>query len=373
MLKLLIVAGEPSGDIHAANLITAIKKKSPDTELIGMGGGRMREAGANILFDITDIDIVGFTEALSHLRKLKELLQSLSTFIDSEKPDGVILVDYPGFNLRLAARAKKKGIKVIYYISPQVWAWGKGRIKEIAKSVDKMIVILPFEKEFYSHEKVKVEFVGHPILDTIEMFPSEGAVNETIAILPGSRRQEVRRHLPLMLNAASLMRKERPELLFVVLLSPSISPSEIAAFALPPGVRIMDSAGTPPQKKYEVMASAPLLLVASGTATLEGACVGAPMLIIYKVSFLTWLLGKALLKIPYIGLVNVVAGKKIAPELLQFDARPERIAKTALSLLGDEEKMNVMRKELKKVRAKLGTPGASERAAAIILEEIRAK
>lgn len=370
MLKFLIVAGEPSGDIHAANLITALQKKFPDTELIGMGGQRMREAGAKILFDITDTDIVGFTEALSHLRKLKKLFQNLSDLIDSEKPNGVILVDYPGFNLRLAARAKKKGVKVIYYISPQVWAWGKRRIKEISKSVDKMIVILPFEKELYSHEKIRVEFVGHPILDTIEMFSSGGAVNETIAILPGSRQQEVHRHLPLMLDAASLMRKERPELLFVVLLAPSVSPSEIAQIPLPEGVKIMDLALTSPQKKYEVMATAPLLLVASGTATLEGACVGAPMLIIYKASFLTWLLSKALLKIPYIGLVNVVAGKKVAPELLQFDARPEKIAKTALGLLSDKEKMNVMRKELGEVRAKLGTSGASQRAAAIILEEI---
>jgi lipid-A-disaccharide synthase len=400
MPKLLIVAGEPSGDIHAANLIMALQKQSPGIELVGMGGPRMKEAGANILFDITGTDIVGFTEALTHLKRLKKLLQGLSELIDAEAPDGVVLIDYPGFNLRLASRAKKRGVKVIYYISPQVWAWGKGRIKKIARLVDKMIVILPFEEEFYSHEKIKVEFVGHPLLDTIGPFPSGQAPlihsrgerhhfvtevhrnfqeyeltgqahNEAIAILPGSRQQEVRRHLSLMLDAASLMRKERPELQFVVLLAPSISPSVITAMSPLQGIRIIDLAQESPQKKYEVMAAAPLLLIASGTATLEGACVGTPMLIIYKVSFLTWLLSKALIRIPYIGLVNVVAGKKIAPEFLQFDARPERIAKTALDLLSDKEKMNTMRKELKEVRAKLGTPGASERAASIILEEIR--
>ncbi|MBT9131949.1 lipid-A-disaccharide synthase [candidate division NPL-UPA2 bacterium Unc8] len=370
MLKLLIVAGEPSGDIHAASLITALRKQSPNIELVGMGGPRMREAGANILFDITGTDIVGFTEALVHIRRLKRLLQSLSELIDIEKPDGVILIDYPGFNLRLAARAKKRGVKVIYYISPQVWAWGKGRIKEIARLVDKMIVILPFEEKFYSNEKIRVEFVGHPILDIIETFSSEGIVGETIAILPGSRQQEVHRHLPLMLDAASLMRKERPELQFVILLPPSISPSVITAMSNIGGIRIMDLAQEAPQKKYEAMAAAPLLLIASGTATLEGACVGAPMLIIYKVSFLTWLLSKMLLKIPYIGLVNVVAGKKVAPEFLQFNARPERIAKTALDLLTDKEKMNAMRKELKEVKTKLGTPGASERTASIILKEV---
>ena len=242
-MKLLIVAGEPSGDIHAANLIVALQKQSPGIELIGMGGQAMREAGANILFDITDTDIVGFTEAISHLKKLKKLFQSLLSLIDREKPDGAILIDYPGFNLRLGTRAKKKGIKVIYYISPQVWAWGKRRIKEIASSVDKMIVVLPFEEEFYSHEKIKVEFVGHPILDIIETFPSEEVMSEKVAILPGSRQQEVKRHLPLMLDAASLMRKERPRLFFVVLLAPSIAPSEIAGIPLPEGVRIIHRFG----------------------------------------------------------------------------------------------------------------------------------
>jgi len=246
-------------------------------------------------------------------------------------------------------------------------------IKEIARFVDKMIVILPFEKEFYSHEKIKVEFVGHPLLDTVEMFPSRQVGNGAIAILPGSRQQEVRRHLPLMLNAASLMRKERPELQFVILLAPSISPSMITAMPHLQGIRIMDLTREAPQKKYEAMAAASLLLIASGTATLEGACVGTPMLIIYKVSFLTWLMSKAFLKIPHIGLVNVIAGKEVAPEFLQFNARPERIAKTALDLLSDSEKMNAMRKELKEVRAKLGTPGASERTASIILEEITQK
>ena len=371
-MKLLIVAGEPSGDIHAANLIVALQKQSPGIELIGMGGQAMREAGANILFDITDTDIVGFTEAISHLKRLKKLFQSLLSLIDREKPDGAILIDYPGFNLRLGTRAKKKGIKVIYYISPQVWAWGKRRIKEIASSVDKMIVVLPFEEEFYSHEKIKVEFVGHPILDIIETFPSEEVVSEKVAILPGSRQQEVKRHLPLMLDAASLMRKERPRLFFVVLLAPSIAPSEIAGIPLPEGVRIINLAQVASKKKYEIMASASLLLVASGTATLEGACVGTPMLIMYKVSLLSWLLGKVLLKIPYIGLVNVVAEKKIVPELLQFDASPKKIAKTALELLGNKKKMDTMKKELKEVKAKLGTPGASKRAASIILKEMSA-
>ncbi len=373
----MIVAGEASGDLHGANLVKALRHLSPDLEIIGIGGVKMKEAGVKILFDIDRMAIVGFTEVISQFKKLRRIFLKTCQVIKTEELAGLVLIDYPGFNLRLAAhiRNRKMGIPVIYYISPQVWAWGKGRVKKIAELVDKMIVVFPFEKEIYQGEGLPVEFVGHPLLDVI----GEGGVagektasdlnvssdSPIVGLLPGSRRQEVSRLLPIMLKAAKLMKKEITTLRFILPRASTISSAEIKNL-LPPDLEVKVVAGS----TYKVMALANLLLVASGTATLEAACVGTPMIIIYKVSLLNWLLAKSLIKVPHLGLANVVAGRKVVPEFLQFEAEPRRIASAALSLLGDRNKQELMRKDLKTVRDKLGRPGASRRAARLVLEMI---
>lgn len=370
----MIVAGEASGDLHGANLVKALRRFSPDLEILGIGGAKMKKAGVKILFDINQMAIVGFAEVISQFKKLRQIFLKTCQIISVEKLDALILIDYPGFNLRLAAhiRNKKMGIPIIYYISPQVWAWGKDRVKRIAKLVDKMLVVFPFETEVYEAEGLPVEFVGHPLLDVIG---EEEAKKEEIAadlnisldspivgLLPGSRRQEVIRLLPIMLKAAKLMKEEKA-LQFILPRASTISSPEIDNLLTPDlEVRVVAD------RTYQVMALANLLLVASGTATLEAACVGTPMLIIYKVSLVNWLLAKSLIKVPHLGLVNVVAGRKAVPEFLQFEAEPRRLASAALSLLKDRNKQELMREDLKAVRAKLGQPGASQRAARLVME-----
>lgn len=333
----------------------------------------MKAAGVEILFDIEHMAIVGFAEVLSQFKRLRQIFLKTGRMIMTQKLDALILIDYPGFNLRLAAHLRKRKTRfpIIYYISPQVWAWGEGRVKRIAKLVDKMLVVFPFETEIYRARGLPVEFVGHPLLDVIGEGEAGGKLaadldispsKPLIGLLPGSRRQEVMRLLPLMLKAAKLMKKER-DLRFILPRASTISSQEIDSF-LSPDLEVKVVTG----KTYPVMASADLLLVASGTATLEAACLGTPMLIVYKVSFLSWLVTKPLIKIPHLGLVNVVAGRKVVPEFLQFAAQPGRIAAAALSLLEDKDRRELMKEDLKAVRAKLGRPGASQRAARLVLE-----
>lgn len=372
----MIIAGEASGDLHGASLVKALRCLSPDLEILGIGGAKMKDAGVKTLFDIDRMAVVGFAEVLSQLRNLRRIFLKVCGIIRAEKLDALILIDYPGFNLRLAAhiRKMKMGLPIIYYIGPQVWAWGGGRVKRIAKLVDKMLVVFPFEAETYRAQGLPVEFVGHPLLDVL----GEGEGQERVAadlnispdkplvgLLPGSRRQEVARLLPLMLKAAKLMKEEK-DLRFILPRAPTVSPQDIYNL-LTPDLEVKVVAN----RNYEVMASADLLLIASGTATLEAACLGTPMLIVYKVSFLSWLLTRPLIKIPHLGLVNVVAGREVVPEFLQFQARPRRLARAALSLLGDRNKQKLMREDLKAVRAKLGQPGASQRAARLVLEVIK--
>lgn len=370
----MVIAGEASGDLHGANLVKALKSLSPNLEIVGMGGRKMAKARVNILIDISQISIVGFGEVLRHFKRLSGTFHKICRVVEEERPDALILIDYPGFNLRLAERVKEKGIPIIYYISPQVWAWGRSRVKKIAKLVNKMIVILPFERDIYQDEGPPVEFVGHPLLDVIGPIGKKEEIasrlniplgRPVVGLLPGSRRQEIRRLLPTMLKVAKLMRARRPELEFVIPCASTISPEEIKDLLNPDlAVKLVHD------KTYEVMNLADLLLIASGTATLEAACLETPMVVIYKLSFLSWLLAKLLIRVPDIGLVNVVAGRRIVPEFLQFGARPGRIASASLDLLENESKRESMEKDLRAVKVKLGQPGASERAARLVLETI---
>ncbi len=373
--KLAIVAGEASSDLHAAHLIEAIKEISPDIEFFGLGGKKMQEAGVRITYNIVDLAVVGFSEVLKNLSKFKKIFKDFLLEIDKEKPDAVILIDYPGFNLRLAKELKKRNIRVIYYISPQVWAWGKNRIKLIKKCVDRMIVLFKFEEELYGRHDVEAAFVGHPLLDIVSIsqdrkqFLNEIGLaekNVTVSLLPGSREREIKSLLPEMLEAAKIIHDKINNSQFIILQSHSLNDESIkkytSGYNLP--IRICR------ENTYNGINASDLAISASGTATLEIAILKKPLIIIYKVSFLTWLIAKMLVRLPFIGLVNVVARKKIVPELIQNDVTAKKIAEEALNLLLSPKKIIEMKSELEKLENYLGKPGATKRAAETIINFI---
>lgn len=373
--KIFIVAGEVSGDMHAASLIKELKIINPSLRFMGLGGKRMEQEGMLLFFDLTKIAVVGFTEVLKNLFLFRKIFYGFIKKAEQEKPDAIILVDYPGFNLRLAKELKRRGFKIIYYISPQIWAWGEKRIEIIRETVDKMIVFFDFEKEIYGKKGIDAEFAGHPLLDqakptlTKDEFIktlSLDSKNPIISLLPGSRNTEVEKIFPIMLDAAKFIFEEFPQAQFLVLSSSSVDINTYHGLIKnsPLPIRMLDS------QHYNAISSSDLALVASGTATLEAAILNTPMLIVYKVSFLTWAYAKKLIKIPYIGLVNVVAGKKIVPEFIQFSARPELISKEAIELLKNREKYVNLQKELSQIKTHLGEPGASRRSAQSILSLI---
>ncbi|NQT00170.1 MAG: lipid-A-disaccharide synthase [Candidatus Omnitrophica bacterium] len=371
----MIIAGESSGDFHSALLIQALKEINPDLNICGMGGERMRQAGAEILFDIRELSIIGFTGVLTNFTKIQRRFNQLLAKIDQLRPEAVILVDYPGFNLKLAKEVKKRKIPVIYYISPQIWAWWKGRIKQIERSVDKMIVIFKFEQALYQDYGINVSFVGHPLLDIAQVTTSKDEFlnklglpdqNLTIALMPGSRKMEVERILPVLLESARIIKEKLPQAQFAVLkaadLPKEIFVAELKKYNLP--IVLCEN------QTYNLLNASSFALVASGTATLETAIMQTPMVVVYKVSFLNWLIAKSLIKVPFIGLVNVVAGKLIVPEFIQHQAKPTLIAQCVLEILNNPSSLTNVKNELKAVREALGTAGASKRAAAAILEHL---
>ena len=373
--KIMIIAGESSGDFHASSLIQALKKINPDIEICGIGAEKMRQAGAKLYFDISELSIIGFTDVLKNLKQIKHVFNNLLKEIDQKHPEAVVLVDYPGFNLKLAQEVKKRGIPVIYYISPQIWAWWRGRIKTIKRFVDKMIVIFKFEEDLYKNYGIDVSFVGHPLLDIAhpriarEEFLSTLGVPSSakvIGLAPGSRRMEVERILPILLETAKAIKQKLPEVQFLLLKAPSLGynsfDSKINQYNLP--IRLCEN------QTYDFLNACDFVLVASGTATLETAIMQKPMVIVYKVSFLNWLIARLLIRLPFIGLVNVVAQELIVPEFVQYRAKPSLIAKAALEILGNQDKLAKIKAKLEKVHKSLGTAGASTRAAQIILKLI---
>ena len=369
--KIMIIAGETSGDLHSASLISALKKIDPNIEISGIGGQAMRQAGCKIDFDISELSIIGFTDVLANLKKIKRAFNLLLTQIDATSPDAVVLVDYPGFNLKLAPEVKRRGIPVIYYISPQIWAWWKGRIKTIKRFVNKMIVVFKFEEALYKDSGVDVSFVGHPLLENAHpKFLREDFLNRlglssqklTIGLAPGSRKMEVERILPILLESAKIIRQRLPETQFILLKAPGLSREIFTDVSFP--IALCEN------ETYDFLQSCDFALVASGTATLETAIMQKPMAVVYKVSFLNWLIARTLIRLPFIGLVNVVAQKLIVPEFIQFRAKPALIAKATLELLSNQEKLKEIKADLEKVRKSLGSPGASHRAAEIILNLI---
>jgi len=374
--KILLVAGEVSGDLHGSHLMEAIQRIDPDIQFFGIGGEGLEGAGMKLLYHSQSLSVVGITEVLLKLRSILQALRGLKKSLDRERPDLVILIDFPDFNLRLAKMAHQRGIPILYYISPQVWAWRPKRINLIARLVKKMIVLFPFEVPLYEAAGVDVEWVGHPLLDIVKpTLAKEKAFQQfglnpkrrTVGLLPGSRVREVERLLPPLLASAHLLQKEIPDLQFIIPLAPGIPKTMLSS--------LMENISVPVKVvegfTYDVMNLSELLITASGTATLEGAILGKPMIIIYIVSLPTYWVGRALVRLDHIGLVNLVAEKDIAPELIQKDVNPQRIADEAFRILRDPILSRKMTDSMGEVRQKLGEPGAAQRAAHIVVSLLR--
>jgi lipid-A-disaccharide synthase len=366
-----ILAGEASGDQHGAKLVSAMQKKTPSLFFCGMGGDALRRAGVRIVVEASELTVVGITEVfvkipaiLKGMAKIKKLLKSL-------KPDLLILIDFPDFNLHIAAVAKKLGIPVLYYISPQIWAWRQGRVKRISQLVDHMAVILPFEQQFYKEHNVPVTFVGHPLLDA-NLPAADPDLNAgpniptVIGLVPGSRDIEIIRHLPVMLDSANILTERLGQATFIISHAPSVERKRIQAVI--EGHHLRAKVEVISDGVEKVFERCDAIVAASGTVTLQAAIYGIPMVIIYKVSPVSAWLGKALIRVPNVGLVNLVAGRELVPELLQENATGDNIAQAIQNMLKDEEEFNHLKHQLIALRDMLGGGGASERVADLALE-----
>jgi lipid-A-disaccharide synthase len=366
--KIMIVAGEQSGDLHGSNLVRAMHRIDPDLRFYGIGGRKMREAGVELIADAADMAVVGLTEVVGKLGMILGVMRRMKLALKKLKPALLILIDYPDFNLRLGKAAKKNGVKVFYYISPQIWAWRKGRIHKIREIVDKMAVILPFEEQVYRQVGMDVSFVGHPLLDVVKTkYARQEALRKfdlqdgitTVGLLPGSRKGEVSKLLPVMLKAAGILMQCRSPVQFVLPLADALDRGFVEEMIRQESVPVR----VVPNEIYDVIGVSDIVVVASGTATLETALLGTPMVIIYKVSPLSYYVGTKVINVTHIGLANLIAGKTIVPELIQDDANPDRIAAEVIGILADESRMQKIKEELNQIREKLGSPGASEKAA----------
>ncbi len=373
--QILIVCGEASGDLQAGELAKAIIKIDPQIKISGIGGESLSKTASEIYRDIKNLSVFGFFDALKKLPEFLGLKKLLLDKINRIKPLGIILVDFSGFNLRLAKAINKK-IPVIYYVSPQVWASRPGRIQTIKKYISKMVVLFKFEEVFYRRNNIEVDFVGHPLLDIVKPQNQKAKIleeikfsgsNITIALLPGSRKQEIKNILPIMLKTAKLINKKINKTQFIIAKSAQVNISVYEQFIQSPGfdLKIVEA------RTYDCLEAADFALVCSGTATLETAIMQKPFFIIYKMNQLNYLLYRPQVKIPFIGMVNIVAGKKVIPEFIQSQARPEKIAEEALALLNSPSKLDEMIKGLAEVKSQLGSPGAATRAAKIILDYLK--
>jgi lipid-A-disaccharide synthase len=364
-MKLCIITGEASGDLHAASVVASLRRQRADLEIFGMGGAALRSAGVEILHDVKEMAIVGLFNVFAHLPHLVSVLRDLKREIAQRRPDAVVLVDFPDFNLRLAAHCRRLGIPVIYFISPQVWAWRKGRIRKIARLVDRMLVVFPFEEELYRREGVDVTYVGHPLVDQLSSVrPAQKNLESgrlRLALLPGSRRHEISTLLRPMLEAARELGRRRPLEAFIIK-APTVDRQLLTAELEADGeFEIIEQGGT------AALASAHLALCSSGTATLEAAILRTPSVVVYRLSRLTHLVARWLVDLPHFSLVNIVAGRSVLPELLQDQVTSATIVEEAEGLL-DPDRYRALQHDLDDVYTKLGAPGASDRTARAILD-----
>lgn len=373
--ELLVVAGEASGDLHGARLVSELRRLEPDLAVFGLGGDELRAAGLEPVAHSAEISVVGITEVLRILKRAREIFDLLLREVDRRRPAAAVLIDFPDFNLRLASELKKRGVAVVYYVSPQVWAWRRGRIKTIAQVVDRMLVLFPFEVDFYQRFGVKVVHVGHPLVDEVPQLPSAWDRGEDevsgpfrLALLPGSRVSEIEALLPVMLQAVRRLAEDLPlevRLIRAPTVPRELLEEEIELSGLP--VRIVS------EDRFAAVANSHLALCASGTATLEVGLLGTPMVMLYRLGRWTYMLARLMVRLPFVSLVNLVLGKKVIPELLQSDATPRRIAAEAEQILMDDGERERMRAGLAELRARLGEGGASVRAArevAAVLREV---
>jgi lipid-A-disaccharide synthase len=367
---LYLIAGEVSGDLHGASLARNLQQQCSTLSLRGMGGDRMAAAGVELAQHIAGVSFMGFVEVIEHLPTIWRLFRKIEADLLAFRPNALILIDYPGFNLRMARFARKHGIPVVYYIAPQVWAWNAGRTRRMKQLIDLLVVILPFEPAFFASYGLKAHFVGHPLLDVLPPAASEHrgpetlqAVKPRVALLPGSRKQELRRMLPVMLEVA----RQRTDCEFVVALAPNLKPDQTLPQDLPPHISWIQ--GT----TYDLLASVDAALVTSGTATLETGLMAVPQVVCYRGSWLSYQIARRLIRVPYISLVNLILNRPAVPELIQQNLTVQRLAAQLDSLLTDGQRRSQMLADYAELREKLQHRGASGRAAGLILEFLQGK
>ena len=366
--NIMVVVGEASGDAHAARVVTALKKRAPALNISGIGGDKLRASGMDVTIDFSELAVMGLVEVLKKYRHLKGVFNQMVELLKDQRPDLLILVDYPGFNLKLAKQAKKLGIPVVYYISPKVWAWRKGRVKTIQRVVDKMLVLFPFEVPIYEQAGVPVNCVGHPLVDAVKRTLTTQQAkeklglqqdNKVIGLFPGSRRSEVDILLPLMIQAAERIHQQYPESQIVVPLAPGLSRDTLgpvlAASPLP--IQLIDS------DFYELTSACDAIVAASGTVTLEIALLGVPHFICYRVSPVTYKIMRRLVLIPYVGLCNIVTGKALITEILQDDVTVERLEEELRDRLTRPDQQAVAEEIRQQVLSALGPSGGADNAA----------
>jgi lipid-A-disaccharide synthase len=364
-----VVAGEASGDLYAARLLQELRRSAPAVTAFGMGGAELRAAGFEAIADSSAIAVMGLTEVIKVVPRARRIFRALLAEVDRRGTRAALLVDSPEFNLRLAKQLRRRGVKVVYYVSPQVWAWRRWRVKGIARVVDRMLVLFPFEVDFYRAAGVDVVHVGHPMVDEVPALPQawdqESKTPVRVALLPGSREMEVRNLLPAMLAAVAILQRELP-ILPRLILAGSVSRELVAPMIAAAGVAVEIVAAN----RLPAIADAHVALCASGTATLEVGLLGTPLVVVYRVAPWTYRFGKLMVNLPYISLVNLVLGRRAVPELIQHQATPEGIAAAVRRLLAGGAAVTEMRGALGELRGRLGESGASARAAAATLETL---
>lgn len=370
--NLLIIAGEISGDLIGASLIKELKKLDPKIETYGIGGNKMQIEGMNILYHINQMAFLGFSEIVRHLPFLKKVQSELLTIVKKKKINNVVLIDYPGFNLNIAKKIKKNGIKIIYYVSPQLWAWGSGRIKKIKNRIDKMLVVFPFEQKLYNKNNIDVELVGHPLVERINSYKflnrkelfhkfQLDESKDILLLMPGSRRQEVEKIYPQIVNAARKLGKEF-NLQIVTAGSVNIDIQLFNQLSGTSDIKVVKG------YTYDLIKHAKFGIIKSGTSTLEAACFALPMIIVYKTSGLTYLIGKQLITVNKIGMPNILLDDDVVPELIQSDVSEEKIYNAGKQILSDQNRYSSIKLKLSEVKNKLGNADASARAAKHIYE-----
>ena len=371
-VRVMISCGEPSGDLYAGALAAEIRRKEPEADIFGFGGTRLAAAGARLIGDFQGFSVTGLTEALRVLPRSFAMLRVLAAAARDQRPDVFVAIDFPDFNFRLMAAIHRLGVPVVYYVSPQLWAWRSGRMKTMKRYVDRVLVIFPFEEELYRREDVPVEFVGHPLVDLVRVRqPREALLREhglqpdapTVALLPGSRPNELRRIVPVIAASLPLIASRVPGVQFLVAAAPNLPDDLFAPLAAP----IVH------ERTDDVLAASDVVITASGTATLQAALHERPMVVVYKLSPLTYRLGKPFVHVDTYAMANLVAGKRIVPELIQDDFTPARVAEECVRLLSDTELRGRTQMELRRVRERLGGAGASARAAEAVLTAARTK